>query len=223
MTCCVGILVPSLNRPQNLTKLVANLHDTAGYPHRLHFCVSDQESQEILSTLGEHFIVDSGEHPESTFANRVNRLYRETDEDVFYFCGDDDSHYDGWLATMMDCFRPGIEMVVAKCLHVTLQTRKYVEEQSCCVDVPNVVIYPGYIHNYAEWELTCTAHMRGVMTVCPVETVEHHRWASDGKDCIEANPYDDTYKRGDDGFVQDTATFTERENRLFPGHRHWTL
>lgn len=217
----VGILVPSLNRPQNLRMLVANLHQTAGYPHKLHFCVSDQESQDILTELGEHFIIDSGEPPESTFPNRINRLYSETTEDVFYFCGDDDRHLPNWLATMMDCFQPGIEMVVANCLHVTLQKRSYIADQSGCVDIPNVVIYPGYVHSYSEWEYIGTAHIRGVMTICPTPTVEHLRWQGDGKDCIEAAPYDETYARGDAGFDQDTATFNDRSSRLFPGWKYW--
>ena len=220
MTEPVGILIPSLDRPQNLRKLIKNIHETAGYPHKLHFCVSDKKSMNILVKLQEDFIIDDGGE-EATFANRVNYLYSETDERLFYFCGDDDSHYPGWLATMMSCLQDGIDVVVAKCNHVTLQRRSYIEQRSGCVDTPNVVCYPGYKHNFVEVEYICTANMRRVATWCPVETVEHHRWRDDGTDCFAKAKYDDTYARGDAGWEHDLAVFNDREHRLFPGARYW--
>jgi hypothetical protein len=213
----VGILIPSLNRPQNLGPLIDNIHATAGHPHTLHFAVSDPESIAILTELGEHFITDDGD----TWPNRVNALYHATDESRFYVgCGDDDWHYDGWLRTMLDCFTDGIEVVFAHCLHTMVITRRYIQEQSGCVDVPDVVIWPGYTHCYSEWEFGCVATMRHVVATCPIDTVEHHRHRASGTDCqLALAPYDATYKRGDDSLLADQAKFDQRSSAYFPGVR----
>ena len=216
----IGILIPSLNRPSRLDALIDNLHATTSNPHRLHFAVSDPESVAILRARGEHYITDSGEPPESTFGNRVNRLYSITNESYFIPVGDDDEHLPGWDEDMLECMTPGVKMVVSRCTHMALISRRYIETQSGCVDTPDVVCGP-YRHNFTEWELVFTANMRGVLARCPVPTVIHHRWQDGGECCVGGFEHDETYQRGDSGWDHDLAMFEDREPRLFPNSRIW--
>ncbi len=216
----IDILIPSLSRPHRLDALIDNLHATTVSDHTLYFAINDGESAKILLARGENFVVDSGQPPESTFANRVNRLYGLTHGEYVYLVGDDDEHLPSWDANMLACMTDGVEMVVSKCTHMALISRHYVETQSCCVDIPNVICGP-YVHNFVEWELAFVANMRGVLAQCQVPTVMHHRWADGGECCVGDNDHDDTYKRGDAGWDHDLAMFEDRERRLFPGSRYW--
>ena len=216
----IDILIPSLNRPQRLPALIANLHATTKFPHKLHFAISDVESARILQLAGENYVMDCGEPPESTFGNRCNRLYLLGNMPFVYTVGDDDEHLDGWDTYMLAKFVPGIELVISKCNHMTMMTRNYIETQSGCVDIPNV-IYGPYAHNYTELELCCTAKMRGVAAWCNVPTVIHHRHVGNGDCCVGDFEHDDTYKRGDDTFAEDERLFQQREAAYFSGNRYW--
>jgi hypothetical protein len=206
----VGILIPSLNRPHLLKGLVENIHATAGHDHKLHFVVSDPESIAVLTELGEHFVTDDG----GTVIERVNRLFDETDEPLFYYCGDDDIHYDGWLAKMVALLTSDVAMVVSSDYSTTLIRRHYITQRSGCADVPGVVLFPGYHHNFSEVELICTAYDRNVVAWCDEPTIEHVRHL-DGQ-----APYDDTYKRGDDTWGADETTWNSRGN-LWHGKIYW--
>ena len=99
-------------------------------------------------------------------------------------------------------------------------TRHYVETQSGCVDIPNVIFAP-YAHNFTEVEFCCTANYRKVAAWCPVPTVIHHRWQGNDDCCVGDAEKDETYARGDSGWDHDLAMFNEREARLFPGARYF--
>lgn len=224
MTCVsdvIGILIPSLNRPQRLPALVTNLHATTRFPHKLHFAISDDESARVLTELGEDFVVDSGHPPDSTFASRVNRLYAMTDEPFCYLVGDDDEHLPAWDVHMLACMSdPSTQLVVSQCNHMALMTRHYIETHSGCVDIPNVICAP-YGHNFVEIELVSVAKMRGVATWCQVPTVIHHRHVGNGDCCVGDFEHDETYQRGDDGFAADDLLYQQREAAYFPGQRYW--
>lgn len=187
----VAILIPTLNRPHLLTGLIANIREVTPEPHEIYFMTSNKESKKIIREMGAVCFNDIGD---TDLITRTNALYRLTDEPYIYTGSDDIKFHPNWLPQMMKKIKEGYHVVVPQDLlnpngTQALISRKYIEEQSCCVDVPNVVYYPGYKHDFAETEQFETAKARGVFARSDA-VVEHLHWVN-GK-----NEMDEDYLTG---------------------------
>ena len=201
----IAILIPTLKRPYRLAPLVENIHKTTTIPHKIYFMTGDIESQQILDELNETCFVDHGD----TWPNRINALFHKTMEPYVFLCSDYSWFHPGWDSIAMERMEDIDGIVVVNDLHnpngtLALVSRNYIDTMSGCIDTPNVVIYPGYKHNYSDGELFCTARIRGKWAQCTDSIVEHlHPHAGKA-------PHDEVYAMGDAWNDGDAATFASR-------------
>lgn len=175
----VAILIPTLNRTHLLAELIRNIREVTPEPHEVYFMTSNKESKKVIQENGAVCFNDIGD---TDLITRTNALYRLTDEPLIYTGSDDIRFHEGWLPLMLEKINEGFHVVVPQDLlnpagTQALITRKYIEEQSCCVDVPNVVYFPGYKHDFAETEQFEVAKARGVFARSDA-VVEHLHWAN---------------------------------------------
>ncbi len=210
-TPLVAILIPVLNRPHRIAPLLASIAEATPEPHTIRFAVS-AEDRETLTALADNLEphirvnMDRGD----TWPNRINRLFWWSEEPHVFLAADDLLFHPGWLSAAMAAMREVDGVVVVNDLHnpngtLALVSRRYIEEESGCIDTPNVVIYPGYGHNYADDELFATARRRNRYAYCPQAVVEHLHPAA-GKAEMDA-----TYDKGLETLEADIALHEERK------------
>lgn len=203
-----AILIPSLNRPHKLQTLIENIRQVTPEPHKIYCMVSDDESAKILDDLGVNFWRDKGD---VRYVTRMNFMYRHTEE-PFIFTGSDDVYFhEQWLKNALEAMEDGIDLVVVNDgLNPNgteaLVRRKYVQNQSCCMDVPDVLFYPDYHHNFADTEQFETAKKRGVYCYADKSFVEHLHWNN------HKNEHDETYKLSDQNVIEDMNLYKSRRH-----------
>lgn len=170
----VAILIPVLDRPHRLAPLLANIAQATPEPHRIVFAASDQPTIDELDRLGAEYLQDEGD----SWPNRINRLFHATTEPYVFLGADDVIFYPGWLTAALEAMQEVDGVVAVADMYnpdgtLALVSRNYINEHSGCIDIPNVVIYPGYRHNYSDTELFSVAKSRGRHRYCPEAIVEH--------------------------------------------------
>lgn len=203
----VAILMPVLDRAWRIEPLLRNIRDATPEPHRVIFAASDPETIAELDRLHAQYLQDDGD----TWPNRINRLFHHTTEPYVFLGADDVVFYPGWLPILLAAAQAVDGVAVAndyfnKNGTLALVSRRYIEEQSGCVDMPDVVVYPGYRHNWSDAELFATAKARGRHAYCPDAVVEHLH-PSAGK-----APFDSTYRKGFDSELDDHRLFLTRQH-----------
>jgi glycosyltransferase involved in cell wall biosynthesis len=208
-----AILIPSLNRPQRLAETIKQIHTSTPEEHRILFCVSDDESKEILTQAGEAFIDDS--HVEDRrYVTRMNKMIHEIGGAKSVFFGSDDViHHPGWLRAAMKVMAEGPEVVVVNDLRNRNGTQALVAANylsRAVFDDPTAAFHPGYHHNFADTEQFLTAQYRGVFARALGSYVEHLH-------PIFANRnigWDSTYQVAIDGLDHDRELFAFRSTLL---------
>ena len=95
----------------------------------------------------------------------------------------------------------------------SLVRRRYVEEQSGCVDLHDTVLYP-YWHGFTDHELVGVAKSRRAYVYCEHSQVEHHHPGWDGMGRVRSGAaLDDTYRKGNRNHRRDTVTFIQRSEQ----------
>lgn len=209
-----AILVPSLDRPQNIRRTVATIHDNTPESHFILWCVSDQASMAILDELEEWYLDDSDDE-DRRYVTRMNKLLEHLDDAKTLFFGSDDViHHPGWLSHALRVMEQGPSVVVCNDMHNPQGTqavirREYLER--AVFDAPGLAFHPGYHHNFADNEMFFTASMQGQLAKCNEAIVEHLHpsWGSSN-----ADPWDPTYRNAYAGWHQDVALWTERHARI---------
>ena len=195
----VAILIPTLGRAHRLAALIDNIREVTHTPHEIYFMTSDIDSIEVIKNKNAVHIPDVGR---TDFVARTNALYHATKEPYVFTGSDDVLFHDKWLGRLLKCTPTFSVIVPSDGLNpngtLALISRKYIEEQSGCVDVPNTIFHPGYRHGYSETELFETAKRRGVFKYCSSSLVEHlHPDA--GKARIDKT-YEEGWSHMDDGW-----------------------
>lgn len=196
----VAILIPTLGRAHKLAALIDNIREVTHTPHEIYFMTSDDDSIEVIKGKGAVHIPDVGR---TDFVARTNALYHATYEPYVFTGSDDVLFHDKWLDRLLK-YTPYYSVIVpSDGLNpngtLALISRKYIEEQSGCVDVPNTIFHPEYRHGFSETELFETAKRRGVFKYCSSSLVEHlHPDA--GKSEVDAT-YSEAWKHNNDGMA----------------------
>lgn len=205
-----AILVPSLNRPQHLQGLVENIHRATDDEHAILFCVSDDESKEVLTGLGEWFLDDS-DVEDRRYVTRMNKLVAHIADAEFLFFGSDDViHHPGWLRDAKKALVGPLELVVVNDLRNQNGTQALIKAEylaRAVFDAPGQAFHGGYLHNYADTEQFYTASKRGVYGRALQSYVEHLHPVMGGPRSI---PWDSTYAVAVQGWDHDTALYRER-------------
>lgn len=211
----VAVLVPVMRRPHNAAPFVRSLQ--ASTDVATVYAIADVDDVATIAawkTAGAVVLATAGDTP-GTFAQKVNRGYRDTSEPWMFLVGDDVRFHPGWLDRALAVAGDRFHVVGTNDLgnarvmageHAThmLVRRSYVDEQGASWDGPGVVCHEGYGHWYVDDELVTAAKRLGVWAMALDSVVEHLHpvWgkASD----------DDVYRLGQSRAVADAALFEGR-------------
>ena len=205
----LAILMPTLWRSHKLGDLIDNINEaTWELPHKIYFmCPSDdQDTIDLLTERGETFWIDGPD--DMGYATRINKMYKLTTEPWIFTGSDDIYFHPDWLTNAL---RYRAYAVVSpedgnnRWGTNFLINRTYIEEQSGCMDIPDVVFYP-YGHFFCDTELREVATKRGVFINAPHSQVEHRHWSNGWTD------NDIVYDLGLSRFDEDQRVYTSREH-----------
>lgn len=205
-----AILIPSLNRPQNLERVWRDIRLGTDEEHTILWCVSDDASKEVLTSLGEWFLDDS-DTDDRRYVTRMNKLIRHVGEAKTIFFGSDDVIYHpGWLRAALRVMANGPEVVVVNDLRNPNGTQALIKTSyldRAVFDAPGEAFHPGYHHNFADTEQFYTAARRGVIARAMQSYVEHlHPIFNDFRHA----PWDKTYEDAASSFTKDQERFQAR-------------
>jgi hypothetical protein len=201
--------------------LLDNLNATAAGDLAAYFVVEREDRATIEAVRRARAALIFNDGP-PTYASCVNTAYRETGEPYLFLGADDIVFVDGWLdealAGMADP-RVGVVGTVDPRSPVpdhsahSLVRRRYIREQSGCMDLRDTVLYP-YMHGFTDHELVGVAKSRHAYAYCERSRVEHHHpgWDSLGR-VRGGSALDATYRKGNRHHRLDTLTFIERSRK----------
>lgn len=205
----IGVYIPTLGRPDKLAPLASNIHETTFSPHSVYFVVEpdDTASIEAVKATGEQLVINK---LPGTHTGAANTVYKETTEPFFIIANDDFWFHPSWDVHALEKMVDGVNVVavndtITDCLTTFLIRRSYIETQSGCMDVPDVVFFPGYHHNYVDTEFREVACKRGVFAKAPLSVVEHKHWTAGAK-------MDTTYQQSLQKDSVDAQTFRARRH-----------
>lgn len=209
----VTVIVPVLNRPQNVQPLVDSLRASTGLADLLFVAEeSDWAERDAIAEAGARAAVTE----RRTFAEKVNDAWPWIDTPWMLLCGDDVTFRPGWLNHALhvaavhgadvvgtnDLGNPAV-MAGNHATHMLIRA-DYVAEHGASWDGPGVVCHEGYRHNFVDNEICAVAQQRGVFAAALGAVVEHKHpvWgkASD----------DSTYELGQSSYEADRELFVSR-------------
>lgn len=197
----VAVIVPVLDRPQNVAPLVRAFKEASGATANLYFVVDEDDTDEItaIKEAGGTFLLSTRG---STFAQKVNSGYEQTSEPWLFVTGDDVRPHRGWIEaarSLSDKFDvigtndspdgTGNPRVASggHADHFFIR-RAYIHEYGGSLE--GMVCHEGYQHFYSDVEVIELAKARRVFTPCLASLVEHLH-----PDLGKAD-VDDTYRKG---------------------------
>lgn len=211
------VIVPVLDRPQNVEPLVASFYKGCPDTARLVFSATwgdDAEKDAIERVMS--YRVQVSPTASVTWPEKINETYREIHDrnlaDWVLFGADDIDFHEGWWdATKPFRDQPEIMVIGTNDLgnprviageHTThaLVRSSYIGT----IDDPTSIVHTGYQHWCVDDEFLWTAKLRGVWAFCPTAIVEHfHPYWEKGK-------WDATYAKGEANSAADMALWRER-------------
>src|SRR5258706_95302 len=150
----LAIMLPTYKRPHRLAEVAQNIKDTTKNSYTLYFGVEpdDKASQEAVVAMGYQVVLNR--YPMG-YSGTIQSIYESSDEPLMVHINDDFEFLPNWDEHPIAMFETPQVMVVGVPQHESDKTysaicfirRKYIEEQSGVIDMPNRVFYP-YGHNY---------------------------------------------------------------------------
>lgn len=212
----VDIILPTYKRPHILQEVANNIEEVTQTPFTLYFGLEkdDVEGIQAAKETGHEVIIN---HYEPRYSNTGQTIYEQSNGEYIFYANDDFVFLEGWEITPIKMLENNLELMVIGCHDgnpdtnywtISMIRRKYVEEQSAVVDIPNRLFYP-YHHNYIDTELTKTAIKRRVWDKCESACIEHHH-PSLVHLYGEPIKTDDTYEKNLARFNDDTTTYNSR-------------
>lgn len=213
----IDILVPVLNRPNNVVPFLDGLRANTQVKVRVIFLCSIGDEDEIraCSASGEDVRVCAWAS-DHDYPRKMNYGFTVGSNPWVFLGADDIEFQPGWdTNALMAAEKTGALVVglndmahpdVKKGRTSThpLVNRRYVTEQGAALDGPGVLIHEGYDHNYSERELNCLAQSRLVWTFARNACVKHKHPAWGTADI------DDTYIKGRRSIGVDHQLFLTR-------------
>ncbi len=220
----VAVLVPVLNRPENVAPLVESfLENTPEDEAILYFVMEDGDVENYKDVLPwEHKRVGGIFTKKHTFAEKLNVGLDATEQPWVLCIGDDVRFHEGWLDqarklssefdvigtndTVDDVKNPK----VANGSHADhfFVRRAYVEEHGACLEGPGVLAPECYRHWFVDREIVDLARARGVFSPCLDSIVEHLHPGYLGDEA--ARQADPTYMAAVEHSEEDQKTFIDR-------------
>ena len=210
-----AILVPSLDRPQNIERTAETIHENTPEEHFILWCVSDDESKAILDGLGEWYLDDSDDE-DHRYVTRMNKLIGYVDDAPTLFFGSDDVlHHENWLGlALMTMDETGRSVAVMNDLHNVAGTQAVVRADylpRAVFDDPEVAFHPGYLHNFADNEMFYGPGKQNEVVKVFNAIVEHLHPIYGGP---KADGWDDTYRNATKGYYRDLERWERRRQEM---------
>lgn len=193
----IDILVPTYKRPHDLQRLATNLEQTTYGKFVLYFGLEpDDKEGQAAADFTSHKVVVNKYEP--GYSNTIQTLYEFSNNPFIIHANDDFEFMEGWDEKPIAMFDRKDLMVVGMPqtegdFHgsaISMFRRKYIEEMSGVIDMPNRVFFP-YPHHYVDTEFTRTAQFRNVWAMCDSRGINHMHPGFTGK------PPDETNKKND--------------------------
>lgn len=212
------IIVPVLDRPQNVQPLLDSVSSATPEPHRVLFVADETDDEEIAAVNaagGDLLIVPK---KRVSYPCKVNSAYESSTEPLLFLAADDIRFRDGWLTEAISHLSETIHVVGTNDLgnarvvageHSThtLVTRAYCDLPGATADRTHSVMHEGYRHWYCDDELVGMAKKRGAFVSATECIVEHlHPYFGKAKK-------DATYLAGESRKRADLREHTRRRNR----------
>ena len=218
----VTVLVPAVNRPENVARLVDSFNATNDGSAQLLYVVESQHHDQLdaLDAAGATYIFATRG---SSYASKMNEGFSVTDTDWVFLAGDDVEFTPGWIETartLSDRFdvigtndsEPGRvrNPLVAAGKHADhfFVRRSYVNDDGASLEGPGILCPEAYYHWYTDKEMIQLAKARGVFAPCLESVVIHHHPGYDGREDLRAN--DPTYMKAVEFSEMDEIAFRRR-------------
>lgn len=217
----LALWCPTYKRPHKLVGVMDNIRATTKNTHTLYFGVEQDDTASIEAVrlciqrgeLNNQKVVLVVNRYEPGYSNTIQTMYEQSEEPLWIHINDDFEFLPNWDAKPVAMFERKDLMVVGirqreddpGMSAICMARRKYIEEQSGVIDMPNRVFYP-YNHNYIDTEFTQTAQKRGVWAGCEDFIIDHKHPGFTGEE------KDATYKKNDATVHLDEATFNARKH-----------
>lgn len=207
----IDIFVPTYKRPHELAKLAQNVRENTKNEYVLWFGVEKDDAQSLKAAEGLGAVVVNKYEP--GYSNTIQSIYEESFSPFIIHANDDFEFHKDWDVTPLAMFeRPEVMVVGLKQTEgdnhgsaISMFRRKYIEEQSGVIDMPNRVFYP-YNHNFVDTEFTQTAQKRGVWVKCDLQVINHKHPGFTGAE------KDEVHKKNDETAPLDERTFDSRKH-----------
>jgi hypothetical protein len=209
----LGIFLPTYKRPHTLQGVASNIEETTLHPFTLYFGIEPEDgaSIEAAKATGHQVIINQGK---PGYSDTIQTIYENSREPFFIHANDDFAFTPHWDEVPVSMFDTPTVMVVGlrqsegdiSGSAICMIRRKYIEEQSGVVDMPNRVFYP-YHHNFQDTEFTETAQRRGVWAKCDKLVIIHRHPVLMG-----SSERDETYKKNEETSILDREIFESRRH-----------
>lgn len=220
----VAVIVPALNRPANVPRLVDSFNaSNDGTATLFYVCDKDDTAQiAAVESAGAKWLPATRG---TSYAGKVNAAHEQLDDsfDWLFPCGDDVEFTPGWLdkprefSTRFDVIgtndsEPGRirnpKVAAGKHADHFFIRREYVNDTGSSLEGPGVAFAEAYYHFFGDVEVIQLAKARGVWTPCLESVVVHHHPGYDGDEAArEADP---TYMKAVEFSEMDKIAFGRR-------------
>lgn len=226
----VAVIVPVMQRPQNVQPLVDSFNESNDGTATLYFVCDEDDEAEIAAvrSAGLEPLWATRGH---TFAQKANVGYQGTSESFVFVCGDDCEFTPGWLDQPRqlsdrydvigtnDAERGRVRNPdVASGRHADhwFTRRTYIDEIGACLEGPGQFCPEAYYHWWVDREVIGLAKARGVFVSALESRVIHHHPGFDGNEAARAD--DPVYMKAVEWAERDAKAF-ERREALIAQHR----
>lgn len=205
----LAILVPVLNRPQNVKPLLASIRETTPQARVLFICDPDDVAEQAAIASAGGLMISPG----GSYAAKINAGVVATSEPLLLFAADDIRPRAAWLDAARARMTGGVQIVglndwVDRPARPEQATHFLVTRAAAalpCIDGAPGPLCETYGHWYCDDELVATARKRGMYAYCPEAVVEHLHPMTGGA------PDDETYLKGRSTARIDFKRFRRRE------------
>lgn len=214
----IAIIVPVLGRAHQIEPLLANIAEATDVEYRVVFVCSpgDDEARDACIASEADTIVVEWEPGRADFAMKVNRAFRDTEEEWIFQGATDLRFHQEWASRALrtgEARRVGVvgtndlgNPLVKRGTHSThtLFSRAYIDQHGGTFDNSGVVFSEHYQHQFVDTEFIQTAILRKQFAPCIRSVVEHlHPHWNKGE-------MDETYEKATRDFREDAKIYNNR-------------
>ena len=217
----VAVLVPAVNRPENVARLVESFNASNDGTASLYYILDPDQKAQIKAVKkagASWFPALRG----TSFASKMNEGFANTTEDFVFLTGDDVEFTPGWIEAareLSDRYHvigtndtdgrvKNPNVAAGKHADHFFVRRSYVEDEGASLEGPGILCPEAYYHFFTDKEMIQLARARGVFAPCLSSVVIHHHPGYDGRE--DLREADQTYMKAVEFSEMDQIAFRRR-------------